>query len=158
MSRHKGVILQDRILLLLGKALGERIHFLLELFGILNLSDLCIPSILGLAIGRGQLLPGSLGAFVCTSLTNFSTSSGIFKSGCVAASTRRCMRTSRRAGSCASMVQWVPRKIATFRAISAKVTTGQRRPSMFSWRNGMSIRQPLPIKSKRWRGIALRRV
>jgi len=61
MSRHKGVILQDRILLLLGKALGERIHFLLELFGVPNFSDLCVPSILGLAIGRGQLLPGGLG-------------------------------------------------------------------------------------------------
>ena len=61
MSRHKGVILQDRILLLLGKTLGERIHFLLETFGIPNVSDLCVPSILGLPIGRGQLLPDSLG-------------------------------------------------------------------------------------------------
>src|SRR5437773_8701806 len=51
------------ILLLLGKALGERIHFLLELFGVANVSDLCIPSILGLALGGGQLLPDGLGGF-----------------------------------------------------------------------------------------------
>ena len=33
-------------------------------------------------------------------------------------------------------------------AISAKVATGQRRPSMFSWRRGMSIAKPFPLDSK----------
>jgi len=43
--------LQDRALLLFGKALGEGIHLRLKLFWVLDLSDLCLPSILGLAFG-----------------------------------------------------------------------------------------------------------
>src|SRR5439155_3934059 len=54
-------ILQDRTLLHFGKALCERIHFRLELLSVINLADLCIPSILGLAVGRSELLPDCLG-------------------------------------------------------------------------------------------------
>ena len=51
MRRYERVILQDRTLLLFGKALCECIHFHLKLFWVLDLSDLGLPSIVGLAFG-----------------------------------------------------------------------------------------------------------